>query len=92
MALCKELFPDVWDKGIWPSNSPDLNPLDYSVWSILERKACATRHTTVDSLKRALEKAWRKIMVKQLTGIVENFPKRLKACISAKGGHFENVL
>ena len=27
--------------GKWPPNSPDLNPLDYSVWSILEEKACA---------------------------------------------------
>ena len=24
--------------GEWPPNSPDLNPLDYSVWSILEKK------------------------------------------------------
>ena len=26
--------------GEWSPNSPDLNPLDYSVWSILEEKAC----------------------------------------------------
>ena len=30
--------------GDWPPNSPDLNPLDYSVWSILEEKACAKPH------------------------------------------------
>jgi hypothetical protein len=30
--------------GEWPPNSPDLNPLDYSVWSILEEKACAKPH------------------------------------------------
>ena len=23
--------------NIWPTNSPDLNPLDYDVWSIVER-------------------------------------------------------
>uniref|UniRef100_A0A914W1X8 Uncharacterized protein n=1 Tax=Plectus sambesii TaxID=2011161 RepID=A0A914W1X8_9BILA len=33
--LCKSLFPDVWDRDVWPPNSPDPNPLDYSVWSIL---------------------------------------------------------
>ena len=27
--------------GEWPPNSPDLNPLDYAIWSILEEKACA---------------------------------------------------
>ena len=42
--------------GEWPPNSPDLNPLDYSVWSILEEKACAKPHMNVESLKRALKK------------------------------------
>ncbi len=92
MALCKELFPAVWDKDIWPSNSPDLNPLDYSVWSILETKACATQHASVDSLKKTLKKVWAEITVDELACIVENFLKRLNACISAQGGHFENVL
>lgn len=35
-VMCKALFPAIWDIDVWPSNSPDLNPLDYSVWSILE--------------------------------------------------------
>ena len=35
VALCNQLFPGAWDKDVWPSNSPDLNPLDFSIWSIL---------------------------------------------------------
>jgi hypothetical protein len=35
LALCEKLFLNVWKKYIWPSNSPDLNPMDYSIWSIL---------------------------------------------------------
>ena len=92
MAVCEELFPNVWDKDVWPSNSPDLNPMDYSIWSILEKKACSTRHNTVDSLKRALKKAWTEITIEQLASIIDNFPKRLRACISASGGHFEKCL
>uniref|UniRef100_A0A914ECA4 Transposase n=1 Tax=Acrobeloides nanus TaxID=290746 RepID=A0A914ECA4_9BILA len=42
--------------GEWPPNSPDLNPLDYVVWSILEEKACAKPHKNVKFLKRALKK------------------------------------
>lgn len=89
IVLCDELFPQVWKKDSWPSNSPDLNPMDYAVWSILERKVCACRHSTIASLKTALTKAWGEISVEQLSAIVENFPKRLKACISEGGGHFE---
>uniref|UniRef100_A0A914C4I2 Transposase n=1 Tax=Acrobeloides nanus TaxID=290746 RepID=A0A914C4I2_9BILA len=66
-----------------------LSPLDYSVWSILEEKACAKSHQTVESLKRALRKAWNEISVDTLRGIVDNFSKMLKKCIDANGGHFE---
>lgn len=92
ILLCKELFSDVWDKDVWPPNSPDLNPLDYSIWSILESRACATRHASVDSLKAALKKAWDEITAEEVAAIVDNFPRRLKACIAAKGSHFEKLL
>uniref|UniRef100_A0A914E7L1 DDE_3 domain-containing protein n=1 Tax=Acrobeloides nanus TaxID=290746 RepID=A0A914E7L1_9BILA len=73
----------------WPPSSPDLNPLDYAVWSILEEKACAKPHPTVELLKRALVKAWDEISVETLKKIMDDFPKRLKACVEADGGHFE---
>ena len=57
--------------------------------SILKEKACVKPRTTVESLKRALVKAWDEITVEILAKIVNNFPKRLKACIEANGGHFE---
>jgi hypothetical protein len=77
------------NNGEWPPNSPDLNPLDYAIWSILEEKACSKPHLNVESLKRALKKAWNEINVETLAKIVDNFPKRLKKCVEAKGGHFE---
>ena len=70
-------------------DSPDLNPLDYAVWSILEEKACQKPYPNVESLKKALKKAWKEINLDTLVKIVDNFPKRLKACIDVKGGHFE---
>jgi transposase len=84
-----EHYPNFITKEEWLPNSPDLNPLEYAVWSILEEKACAKPHKDVESLKRALIKSWDKITVEMLEKIVDNFPKRLKACVKAKGGHFE---
>lgn len=92
LKVCEELFPSFWDKEVWPSNSPDLNPLDFSVWSILEKKACSTRHDSLDSSKRALEKAWNEISASDLAAITDNFVKRLDACIAVKGNHFEHLL
>lgn len=92
MDFCKINKINVWNKTLWPSNSPDLNPMDFAIWSILEQKACATTHSNVESLKRSLQKAWNEISNKTLASIVKNFRKRLKACVSAEGGHFENFL
>jgi hypothetical protein len=43
-------------KDEWLSSSPDLNPMDYSVWAILESKANAKAHKNLESLKKALQK------------------------------------
>lgn len=92
IELCNELFPGFWGKDVWPSNSPDLNPLDYSVWSIMQQKLSGTRYTTLEQLKVALKRAWDEITVEQCASIVANFRKRLRACITAEGGHFEHFL
>ncbi|KIH60422.1 hypothetical protein ANCDUO_09330 [Ancylostoma duodenale] len=42
----------------WPANSSDLDPLDYSIGRMLEPIACAKPHSTVETLKRDLTKAW----------------------------------
>src|SRR3569623_475216 len=71
-----------WRKadGEWPPNSPNPNPLDYAIWLIFEEKACSKPHPNVESLKRALKKAWDEIILEELIKIVDNFPKRLNAC------------
>ncbi|XP_076226776.1 uncharacterized protein LOC143174895 [Nomia melanderi] len=39
-----------WSKDFWPPNSPDLNPLDYYVWGVIERHGNKCRHSNVNSL------------------------------------------
>lgn len=39
-----------WSKEFWPPNSPDLIPLDYYVWSVVERVTNKSRHPNVTSL------------------------------------------
>ena len=82
-------FPDFITSQEWPPYSPDLNPMDYSVWAILEQKVCAVSHPNVESLKRHLQAEWEKIPTEMLAAIVGNFKKRLRGCIKARGGHIE---
>ncbi|KAH1028376.1 hypothetical protein HUJ05_001733 [Dendroctonus ponderosae] len=51
MDFCKTNKIAVWDKTLWPSSSPDLNPTDFAIWSILEQKTCPAN-------QRSLQKAW----------------------------------
>uniref|UniRef100_A0A0K2TUH7 Tc1-like transposase DDE domain-containing protein n=1 Tax=Lepeophtheirus salmonis TaxID=72036 RepID=A0A0K2TUH7_LEPSM len=37
--FCKKHLADFWDNTFWPLSSPDHNPLDFSVWSVLSSKA-----------------------------------------------------
>jgi inhibitor of nuclear factor kappa-B kinase subunit alpha len=83
-------FPDFVSAGEWPPYSPDLNPMDYSIWSILESRACAKPQNSLESLKRSLLAEWEKITVEEVRRVGENFTKRLKLCIKVRGGHFEN--
>lgn len=87
---CRDNFPGFISSKEWPPYSPDLNPMDYSLWSILESRACASKHKNIDALKATLTKEWEKITLEELRHIVDNFTKRLRLCISAKGGYFED--
>uniref|UniRef100_A0A914EC66 Uncharacterized protein n=1 Tax=Acrobeloides nanus TaxID=290746 RepID=A0A914EC66_9BILA len=42
------------------------------------------------ALKKSLVKAWNAIPQEVIDRAVDDFPKRLKKCIDAQGGHFEN--
>ena len=78
------------NNGEWPSNSPDLNVLDYSIWSILENEACSNPHKSIQALKKSLVAAWNEIPQDVIDQAVDSFPKRLKKCIDAGGSHFED--
>ncbi|CAD5212155.1 unnamed protein product [Bursaphelenchus okinawaensis] len=88
---CRAHFPDYITSAEWPPYSPDLNPMDYSIWSILEARVCCRRHQTLESLKQALIEEWDKLSPQDLRSIAENFVKRLRLCVAAKGGHFETA-
>lgn len=46
--------PDFISTSEWPAKSPDLNPMDYSVWGILQPKVCSKKHRSLESLKQSL--------------------------------------
>ena len=47
---CKKNMAGFRPKELWPTFSPDLNPLDFAIWSILESKTCSSGHQGVGAL------------------------------------------
>ncbi|CAH0401915.1 unnamed protein product [Chilo suppressalis] len=73
----------------WPSSSPDLSPLDYKIWQHLKEKACSKPHPNLESLKTSLNKATADIDMDLVRAAIDEWPRKLKACIQNHGGHFE---
>ena len=88
-AWLRREIPDFWAKDEWPPSSPDLNPLDFCAWGILERNACAKAHTSLEALKLSLKREWDKIPQEVFRNAIDSFPSRLNRVISAKGGYIE---
>lgn len=86
---CKEHFSGFWDKDFWPPSSPDINPMDFSVWSILENEVSKVSHSSVPVLKKALDKAWSNLDAEVVQRACASVTPHLRAVVKAKGGHIE---
>ena len=64
--------------SLWSLSSPNLNPLDYTIWGVLENKTNTTSHPNIGSLKTATEEERNNMFEKII----------LKAC---KGKHWTAV-
>ena len=82
-------IPSFISKEHWPARSLNLNQLDYSIWSLLEKKVCSTPHQTLESLKAKLTKEWDTIPQETLHAACDSFPDRLKAVVKNKGSYIE---
>ena len=70
----------------WPSQSPDLNPIEH-LWSELDRRI-RNRSPLAKNLKEletALQEEWRKISNTVLMNLIESMPRRIEACIANNG-------
>jgi len=46
VALLDQETPAFIPPALWPPNSPDLNPVDYAVWSVLQEQSIVPRSRT----------------------------------------------
>ena len=70
----------------WPSQSPDLNPIEH-LWAGLERRIRSRSQaiTNVAELETALQEEWDKISQSQVMALIESMPRRIEAVITNNG-------
>nr|ACV85768.1 transposase [Acipenser fulvescens]ACV85769.1 transposase [Acipenser fulvescens] len=68
----------------WPSQSPDLNPIE-NMWKELKIAVHQRSPSNLTELEQFCKEEWAKIAVSRCAKLVETYPNRLMAVIAAKG-------
>ena len=73
----------------WPPSSPDLNPLDYFVWSYIKNITNMTSHNTKASLIAAICRVFAELPPTLVEKAYSQFWIHTEAVIEAEGGYIE---
>ena len=78
----KPKITEIIRVSLWPPSSPDLNPLDYAIWGVLENKTNVTSHRNIGSLKNAIEEEWNKMSEEFISKAYNSFRRRVHTMIA----------
>ena len=84
---CKLNLQSFWQKGIWPGNSPDLNPIE-NLWAILKSRVDEMEMcTNIEMLEKTVKLAWSEISPEILDNLISSMPKRIQKCLELSGDY-----
>ena len=69
---------------------PDLNPVDYKIWGIVQQYIYQSRVHDVDQLKQRLLDVWHGMEQNVVDSAIDEWRVRLRACVWARGGTWTN--
>jgi transposase len=72
----------------WPSQSPDLNPIEH-LWAHLKQRLAKAKPapTNIDELWWRAQEEWMNIPKQTCINLIESMPGRIAAMLRAKGGY-----
>ncbi len=75
---------DNFTASKWPSQSPDLNPIE-NLWRELKVRVAKRQPQNLNDLERICKVEWDKIPPEMCANLVANYKKRLTSVIANKG-------
>ena len=76
--------PQCWKKGIWPAQSPDLNPIE-NIWAVMCMELEKRNIKSKDQLLQEIERVWNGFTPEFISRFCMSFNKRLKI-LTRNGG------
>jgi len=92
LQLLQRDTPEFIVPDLWPPNCPDLNPVDYKIWGMMQQRVYQTRIRDIIELKERLIDVWRGLQQSVVDEDIDEWRKRLRACVRVKWGHFEHLI
>jgi len=91
--LCKDYLQRKVEDGTlvlldWPSQSPDLNPIEL-VWEEMDRRIRKEKPSSEAKLLEIVHDVWDNLNAEVLNKLVERMPRLCQAVIKAEGGYFD---
>ena len=87
VELEKEV-PDFISPSLWPLNSPDLNPVDYKTWSLVQEHVYQQPISNINELRECITAVWEAVNQRVIDTAIRQWRERLLACVKAKRGTF----
>ena len=75
----------------WLPSIPDLNPLNYALWGILENKTNAPSHVNIDSLKTAIEEDFNQMSEEFILKASKSFQRHVDTIVEKNYSHIEQI-
>ena len=85
VAFLERKVPDFISPTLWPPNSPDLNPVDHSIWSVLQEKVYQSTIANVSELDMRLVNQRERFVQSIVDAAIVQWRCRLSACVCGSG-------
>ena len=56
VVLLTQETPEFIKPNLWLPNNPDLNPVDYGIWGVMQEKVYQSKISSVDELKNQISR------------------------------------
>jgi len=87
----RDNMPDFISSQEWTPHSPDLNPLDYSVWDILQKLVYEGRRAKLKDLQNVIRDKWHNVNDQTVRKAILQWKRRLAAEAKQNGGPIQHI-